>query len=149
MTLKAGDSAPEIELPDQDGHLVRLADLRGRNVVIFFYPRDNTPVCTKESCAFRDAYADFEAANAEVFGVSADDAQSHAGFASKHSLPFKLLSDQDRAAARAFGVPQRLGLMPARMTFVIDQQGIVRHVTHSEFSAERHTQEALQALSRM
>lgn len=146
MALKPGDPAPEFELPDQHGRPARLSDHRGKNVIVFFYPRDDTPVCTKESCGFRDAYADFGQADAEVLGISADDVTSHARFAEKHHLPYRVLSDRDRAVARAFGVPQRLGLLPARMTFVIDREGVVRHVTHADLSADRHVQEALRAV---
>jgi peroxiredoxin Q/BCP len=149
MALAPGDPAPDFELPDQTGTKVRLSDLRGRNLIVFFYPRDDTPVCTKESCAFRDAYADVGAANAEVLGISADDVGSHARFADKHQLPYRVLSDADRSAARAFGVPQRLGLLPARMTFVIDAEGVIRHVTHADLQAERHVREALEALSKL
>lgn len=147
MALGTGDPAPDLTLEDDRGETVRLTDLRGRNVVVFFYPKNDTPVCTKESCAFRDAYEDFRGADAEVFGVSADDAASHTRFRDKHQLPYRLLSDRDRSAARAFGVPQRFGLMPARMTFVIDAEGVIRHVTHADLSAERHVKEALSALA--
>lgn len=149
MALAPGSPAPEFELPDQNGRPVRLSDLRGRNVVVFFYPRDDTPVCTKESCSFRDRYEDLRAKDAEVLGVSADDTASHARFGGRHGITYPLLSDRGRAVARAFGVPQRLGLLPARMTFVIDRDGIIRHVTHAELDAERHVREALEALDRL
>lgn len=149
MALQPGETAPEFELPDQDGHPVRLSDLRGRNVVVFFYPKDGTPICTKESCAFRDAYEGFQGANAEVLGISADGTTSHRKFVDTHRLPYRVLSDRDRSVARAFGVPQRFGLLPARMTFTLDEQGVVRHVTHADLSAERHVEEAKEALSRL
>lgn len=147
MALKPGEAAPDFELTDQDGATVRLADLRGKKVVVFFYPKDNTPVCTAESCAFRDEYERFQGANAEVFGISADGTTSHRKFADKHQLPYRLLSDKGRAVAKAFGVPQRLGLLPARMTFTLDEKGIVRHVTHADLSADRHVTEALSAIA--
>ena len=149
MALKPGEPAPEFELADQDGRPVRLSDHRGKNVIIFFYPRDDTPVCTRESCLFRDEYARFQDADAEVLGISADDTASHARFANKHQLPYRVLSDKGRAVARAFGVPQRLGFLPARMTFTLDHEGIVRHVTHSDTSADKHVNEALQALEKL
>ncbi len=149
MALDVGQPAPEFELPDQDGKPVRLSEHRGRPVVIFFYPRDDTPTCTKESCGFRDAYADFEAHGATVLGVSADATERHARFAEKHSLPYRLLSDRDRAVSKAFGIPQRLGIIPARMTFVLDAHGVVRHVTHADFDAGRHVKEAKEALAEL
>ena len=149
MALKAGDTAPEFELPDQDGRPIRLSDLRGQNVVVFFYPKDGTPLCTKESCAFRDAYEGFRGANAEVLGISADATASHRRFADAHRLPYRVLSDRDRSVARAFGVPQRLGLLPARMTFTLDADGVVRHVTHADLSADRHIAEAKEALAKL
>lgn len=149
MTLKPGNAAPDFELNDQAGQPVRLGDLRGKNVVVFFYPKDNTPLCTKESCSFRDEYVRFQGANAEVFGISADPTASHARFAEEHRLPYRILSDESRAVARAFGVPQRFGLLPARVTFTIDAEGTIRHVTHKDLGAQQHVDEALQALASM
>ena len=149
MALQPGDAAPEFELLDQEGRPVRLSSFRGQRLVLFFYPKDNTPVCTKESCTFRDHYDAFKEVGAEVMGISSDGVDSHARFANKYELPYPVLSDRGRAVARAFGVPQRLGLLPARMTFVLDEAGVVRHVTHAELSAEKHVQEALQALKQL
>ena len=120
---------------------------RGKKaVVVFFYPKDGTPVCTKEACAFRDAYEDFVEAGAVVIGVSGDSATRHQAFASNHRLPFVLVSDKDGKARRAFGVPKSMGLLPGRVTYVIDREGIVRHLFISQFAADRHVQEALDAI---
>jgi peroxiredoxin Q/BCP len=121
-----------------------LADLRGRIVVLYFYPKDGTPVCTKEACAFRDAYEDFVRAGAVVIGVSSDSLDRHATFAAGHHLPFLLLADEDGSLRKAFGVTKTLGLLPERVTYVIDQEGIVRHEFSSQFSADRHVTEALE-----
>jgi peroxiredoxin Q/BCP len=115
-------------------------------VVLFFYPKDGSPVCTKEACAFRDAYEDFVEAGAVVIGISGDSASQHQVFASNHQLPFMLISDSDGNARRAFGVPKSLGLLPGRVTYVIDREGIVRHIFSAQFSADRHVKEALQII---
>jgi peroxiredoxin Q/BCP len=146
-TLKPGDRAPEFELPDAQGKTTRLADFRGKKpVVVYFYPKDDTPGCTKESCAFRDQYEDFTAAGAEVIGISSDSAESHAKFASKYKLPFTLLSDRGGAVRKAYGVPATLGLLPGRVTYVIDREGTIRHVFTSQFRATQHVEEAKAAL---
>ncbi len=148
--VKVGDQAPDFVLPDRTGKLVRLSEFRGRKpVVLYFYPKDDTPGCTKESCAFRDAYQDFQDAGAEVIGVSSDSTESHGRFAAKHRLPFTLLSDQGGQVRARYGVPATLGLLPGRVTFVIDQDGIVRHVFNSQLQATQHVGEALEALRRL
>ena len=148
MTLQVGDNAPEVTLHLQDGRSLTLADLcSGRAAVIFFYPKDNTPVCTAEACSFRDAYANFTDLDAEVIGVSSDTAASHQKFAEKHSLPFPLASDADGSLRRAFGVPKTLGLFPGRTTYVIDKQGRIRLAFSAAFSAEKHVAEARRALA--
>ena len=118
-------------------------------MILFFYPKDGTPVCTKEACAFRDAYEDFVEAGAVVIGVSGDSAARHQAFASNHRLPFVLVADADGKARRAFGVPKSLGLLPGRVTYVIDKEGIVRHVFSSQLAADRHVQEALEVVRRL
>ncbi len=142
--LGVGDQIPEFSLPDQEGNEVNSRDILGQKaLVLFFYPADNSPVCTKEACSFRDAYQDFLDAGATVIGVSSDSVTSHKKFASNHRLPFPLLSDSDQALRKAFGVPKSLGLLPGRTTYVIDKQGKVRHFFSSQFSAQRHVDEAL------
>jgi peroxiredoxin Q/BCP len=146
----AGDRAPDFALPDRAGRTVRLGDYRGKQaVVLYFYPKDDTPGCTAESCSFRDQYQDFKDAGAEVIGVSSDSAESHAKFADKHRLPFVLLADRGGAVRRQYGVPATLGLLPGRVTFVIDRDGVVRHVFNSQFQATKHVGEALAALRRV
>jgi len=149
-TLKVGDVAPDFTLPAQDGRTVRLSDFRGKKpVVVYFYPKDNTPGCTTEACTFRDQYQDFQQMGAEVIGISSDDTASHEGFATKHRLPFILLSDTDGAVRKAYGVPATLGLLPGRMTFVIDQDGVIRHIFNSQLRAARHVEEALGILKKL
>ena len=145
--IEAGQPAPDFKLPDAEGKPVRLADFRGKKaVVLYFYPKDDTPGCTAEACSFRDSYEDFQDAGAEVIGVSSDSASSHAKFAKRHKLPFTLLSDAKGEVRRKYGVPTTLGLLPGRVTFVIDKKGTVRHVFNSQLQATRHVSEALAAL---
>ena len=145
--IKVGDRAPALTLSTRDDDAISLADYEGKQaVVLFFYPRDGTPVCTKEACAFRDAYEDFVDAGAAVIGVSGDSADSHHAFAASYRLPFVLASDADGQARRAFGVPKSLGILPGRVTYVIDQKGIVRHIFQSQFAVDRHVREALQVV---
>jgi thioredoxin-dependent peroxiredoxin len=146
-SVRVGDEAPDFVLPDRTGKMVRLSEFRGQKaVVLYFYPKDDTPGCTKESCAFRDGYQDFQDAGAEVIGVSSDSAESHGRFAAKHRLPFTLLADQGAQVRKRYGIPATLGLLPGRVTFVIDRGGIVRHVFNSQFQATQHVSEALEAL---
>jgi len=139
-----GDTAPDFTLPDQTGTAVRLRDLLGRKtVVLYFYPKDQTPGCTVEARAFRDSYDAFSAAGAEVIGVSADSVASHRRFAAKQGLPFLLLSDRDGAVRDLYGVEKTLGLLPGRVTYVIDRDGAVRHVYSSQLRVMRHSRESL------
>jgi len=124
---EVGDRAPDFTAPDQRGQSVSLASLRGSPVVLYFYPRDETPGCTAEACAFRDARDRLEALGAKVVGVSSDDSASHAEFAEEHGLSFPLLADTEGTIAEAFGVPSRFGFH-ARMTFIIDRSGVIRRV---------------------
>jgi len=148
--LESGAPAPEFALEDQNGKRVALADFRTRkNVVLYFYPKDDTPGCTKEACTFRDQYEDFRAAGAEVIGISSDSASSHRAFAAKHELPFTLLSDPGGKLRAAFGVPATLGLLPGRVTYVIDKQGVIRHAFNSQLNPTRHVSEALAVLAKL
>ncbi len=145
--LKAGDAAPDFELPDAAGNPVRLSQFRGRSaVVIFFYPKDETTGCTMEACRFRDDYARFKAAGAEVLGISGDSAASHAKFAAKYQLPFTLLSDTGGRVRKLYGVKKTFGILPGRATYTIDREGVVRHVFSSQSQPARHVEEALRAL---
>ena len=132
--LEVGMKAPEFTLPDKDGNMVSLADFAGKKVVLYFYPRDNTPGCTRQACAFVSAYEEFKNINAVVIGVSKDSVTSHQKFAEKHGLPFILLSDPERAAIEAYGVWQekknygKVSMGVVRSTFVIDENGVVEKV---------------------
>ena len=148
--LKPGDTLPELTLPGAGGP-VRLASLLGpRALVIYFYPKDDTPGCTVEACSFRDSHEAFATAGATVVGISEDDAASHEKFKAKHRLPFTLLSDPGGAAARAFGVKKSfLGLLPGRVTFVFDSRGVVQHAFDSQLRASAHVSEALGVVERL
>jgi thioredoxin-dependent peroxiredoxin len=145
--VDVGSKAPDFTLPSQSGELVSLGDFLGRRpVVLFFYPKDDTPGCTKEACAFRDGHEEFGKLDAEVVGVSSDSVGSHSSFAAKHDLPFTLLSDEGSRVRTIYGVPSTLGLFPGRVTYVIDAEGVVRRVFSSQLGVERHVEEALRAL---
>jgi peroxiredoxin Q/BCP len=144
MTLKVGDHAPDFTLPSSGGKSVTLSQLYAdKTVVLFFYPKDDTPGCTVEACSFRDRYETFVEAGAEVVGVSSDSTASHHRFAEKHRLPMTLLSDTGGKVRALFGVKSTLGLMPGRATFVIDRHGVVRHRFSSQLRASAHVGEAL------
>jgi peroxiredoxin Q/BCP len=150
MTLSVGDRAPDFSLPGSGGNAVRLSDLtKDKAVVLFFYPKDDTPGCTVEACTFRDSYDAFATAGAEVVGVSSDSIDSHGRFASKHKLPMTLLSDSDGQVRKLYGVKSTLGIMPGRATFVIDRKGIVRHVFVSQLRAGKHVEEALGVIQQL
>ena len=123
--IEEGKPAPDFELQAGDGRTVRLADLRGKPVVLYFYPKDDTPGCTTQACGIRDAYAEFRARGAEVFGISIDDESSHQAFREKYQLPFTLLADPDRVAGEAYGVIREDKPTYERSTFVIDAEGNV------------------------
>src|SRR5262245_50318763 len=144
--LAVGDHAPPFNLKDQRGASVSLADFAGKkNVVVYFYPKDDTPGCTKESCTFRDQYTAFTDIGAEVVGISSDSAQSHRKFAEKYKLPFPLLADTGEVR-KQFKVPKSLGLLPGRVTFVIDKKGVIRHVFNSQLNPTKHVDEAIAVL---
>ena len=132
--LEIGTKAPEFTLPDKDGNSVSLSDFAGRKIVLYFYPRDNTPGCTRQACAFAGAYAEFKTLNAVVIGVSKDSTTSHQKFADKYNLPFLLLSDPERQAIEAYGVWQekknygKVSMGVVRSTFVIDENGVIEKV---------------------
>jgi len=145
--IKTGDAAPDFTLIDQRGQSIHLADLIGtQNIVLYFYPKDNTPACTAEACAFRDSFEVFRKANAQVIGVSDDSAESHAQFAQKNRLPFTLLSDAKGIIRKLYGVPKALGIMAGRTTYIIDKQGIVRHTFNDLMDGPKHVTEALRIL---
>ena len=142
--IKEGGKAPDFTLPSQDGSMVSLSQFAGtKSVVLFFYPKDESYGCTKEACSFRDNYEVFKDAGAEVIGISADDEASHKSFASNHKLPFILLSDKDRKVAGLYKVGKTMGMIPGRVTFVIDRNGIIQKIFSSQFSFQKHIDEAL------
>lgn len=152
MTLNVGDRAPDFSLADTYGNVVTLSSLKGKRVVLYFYPRDNTPGCTKEACGFRDNYSQFETKNTLIFGVSTDDAKSHLKFVEKFELPFPLLCDVDAKVATAYesyGKKQMMGkeyLGIFRNTFVIDADGNIEKI-YLAVKAELHPAQVLADLT--
>ena len=148
MALNVGDRAPEFSVADTHGNTVTLSSLKGKRVVLYFYPRDNTPGCTKEACGFRDNYAQFQAKNTLIFGVSTDDAKSHQKFTEQFDLPFPLLCDVDAQVATAYesyGKKQMMGkeyMGIFRNTFVIDPEGKIEKI-YLAVKAEAHPAEVL------
>ncbi|MGH9900937.1 MAG: thioredoxin-dependent thiol peroxidase [Pyrinomonadaceae bacterium] len=148
--LKEGDAAPDFSTRDAGGNPVSLSDFRGQKVVLYFYPKDDTPGCTKEACSFRDAFSEYEGRGIKVLGVSLDDEASHRAFAAKYDLPFTLLSDTDRSVSEAYGVygeqtwgdRKYMGL--ARKTFLIDEEGRIKKV-FDKVNVEQHADEVMRA----
>jgi peroxiredoxin Q/BCP len=148
--IQAGDKAPDFTLPSQTGAPVRLSDRLGeRVVVLYFYPKDETSGCTREACAFRDSYEVFTDAGADVIGISSDSVDKHAGFADHHKLPFTLLSDKGGKVRKSYGVPATFGLIPGRVTYVIDRTGTVRNVFNSMTNINGHVNEALESVKKL
>jgi peroxiredoxin Q/BCP len=145
--IAVGERAPEFDLEIAGGGRIALRDALAHGpLVLFFYPKDATPGCTAEVCSFRDAYQDFIDAGAQVVGVSSDGIVSHGRFAAQHALPYPLASDPGGKIRGAYGVPKTLGIVPGRVTFVIDRDGIVRSAFNSQFGADKHVPAALAAL---
>ena len=139
-----GEAAPDFTLLDQRGRSVTLHELlRERCVVLYFYPKDDTPGCTAEACSFRDQYEVLREAGAEVVGVSSDDQRAHEAFVARYDLPFILLSDPGGGVRAAYGVKRTLGPIDGRVTFVIDRAGLVRHAFSSQVRPKKHVEEAL------
>jgi peroxiredoxin Q/BCP len=144
--LKEGDTAPDFELPDQDGRMVSSEDYKGKKVLaLYFYPADFTKVCTMEAVAFRQMHEQFQAAGAEVVGVSSDDVKTHKEFAQEHELTFVLLSDEKGELRKAFGA-YGIGGIPARTTYVIDRDWKIRMVYNSPLRSKEHAEQALEAI---
>ena len=145
--MKIGEIAPDFTLPDQNRDRFNLGQHLGKgSIVIFFYPKDDSPVCTAEACAFRDRYQVFQTMGALVVGISKDLEDSHQAFASKHNLPYTLLTDEKGEVHALFGVPKKLGFMPGRTTYILDKQGIVRGISSSLTNAKSHVDDALAVL---
>lgn len=146
MAIQIGDSLPNFTAFNQDGTTFTNQHIQNKPVVIYFYPKDNTPGCTTQACSFRDTYQDFQDLGAEVIGVSGDSIRSHQGFQQKYKLPFVLLSDENRKLRKLFGVPSALfGLIPGRVTYVFNASGICIYIFDS-LSARDHISKALIAL---
>ena len=146
--LEIGSRVPGFTLKDQDGKLFDLNNALGRkNLVIYFYPKDETAGCTAQACSFRDDYEEFLQLNAEVIGISSDSPESHRNFAQKHRLPFILLSDPDQSVRKKFGVPGSLmGLIPGRTTYIVDKEGNIRHIFTSQLGVKKHVEIALNVI---
>ena len=148
--LQIGQKAPDFSLKTTSGDTFQLAKQRGRHVVLYFYPKDDTPGCTAEACSFRDQYEDFKDLGAEVIGISSDSEKSHQKFTAKHNLPFELLADEKGEVRKLYEVPRALlGLLPGRVTFVIDKKGVIQYIFNSLSGATDHvskTKEVLQGL---
>ncbi|XP_058756736.1 peroxiredoxin Q, chloroplastic [Vicia villosa] len=145
--VSKGSKPPAFTLKDQDGKTVSLSKYKGKPVVVYFYPADETPGCTKQACAFRDSYEKFKKAGAEVVGISGDDTASHKAFAKKYKLPYTLLSDEGNKVRKEWGVPgDFFGSLPGRETYVIDKNGVVQLVYNNQFQPEKHIDETLKLL---
>jgi peroxiredoxin Q/BCP len=147
-SIKVGDKIPEFSLPDQNGVLFDIKNVPGnKKLVIYFYPKDDSPGCTKEACHFRDLFEVFNEADAVIIGISGQSVESHRKFAEKHRLSFTLLSDKGNKIRKLFGVPTNaFGLLPGRVTYVADREGKVVYIFNSQVQAERHVDEALKIL---
>ncbi len=149
--MTAGEKAPDFTLPDQNGNPVTLSAFRGKKVILYFYPKDNTSGCTKEACDFRDHFPDFSSADAVILGVSKDGQKSHANFAAKYQLPFTLLSDESTEVMQQYGVWQEKSMYgrkymgTVRTTFLIDEQGVIQKVW-PKVRVTGHAEQVLAAL---
>ncbi len=148
MEIKIGSTIPEIVLRNQNGELFDLTkETAGKNVVLYFYPKDDTPGCTAQACSFRDQFEDFADANAVVIGISGQSVESHKAFAGKHQLTFTLLSDDENKIRKQFGVPTNFfGLLPGRVTYVIDKTGKVVYIFNSQTNISGHIEQSLKIL---
>jgi peroxiredoxin Q/BCP len=147
--LNTGDKIPSFTLTDQNGNLFNIDTIKGKkNMVIYFYPKNETKICTVQACSFRDAYQDFQELGCEVIGISSDNVKSHISFTENHSLPFTLLSDGNKKVRKLFGVSNDLFVIPGRVTYVINKEGVIIHVFNDQLSASKHIKEALKALKK-
>ena len=149
--LEAGVKAPEFKLQDKDGNLVSLSDFKNKKIVLYFYPRDNTPGCTKQACSFRDNYEEFKSKDVVVIGISKDSIKSHTNFAKKHDLPFILLSDPELEAIKAYDVWQekklygKVSMGVVRTTYIIDENGMIETV-YDKVKTDKNVGEVLEYL---
>lgn len=149
--IEIGSTLPPFELYDQNNQLFNIQDVIGKkNLVIYFYPKDDSPGCTKEACSFRDQFEVFEEADAMIIGISSQSVESHLAFAKKHRLNYTLLSDSKKEVEKLFGVPRNLfGLLPGRVTYVVNKQGVVEYIFNSQVQAAKHVDEALQIIQEL
>ena len=147
LKVKVGDKAPDFTLLSQTGESVTLSKVIGKKtIVLYFYPKDESKGCTRQACEFRDKYEVFTDLGAEVIGVSSDDVKSHKSFAEKNLLPFTLLSDTENNVRELYGVKSTFGLIPGRVTYVIDKKGIIRSIFSSQFNFKKHIKESLETI---
>jgi len=145
--LKIGDKAPHFKGKSQEGKEINLQDYLGKkNVVLFFYPKDDSPVCTLEACAFRDQYEKFRSLDTEIIGVNDASIESHSKFAIKHNLNFPIINDQENQIRKLFKVPKVLFFLAGRVTYVIDKKGVIQSAVNNMFNGEIHIEEALKVL---
>ena len=145
--VEVGDLAPDFTLPDQNGKDFRLKDLIGKSaIVLYFYPKDDTPGCKTEACTFRDQYNVFKDYGAEVIGISSDSIESHKKFEQKYNLPFSILSDKNGKVRKVYGAHSTLGLIPGRVTYIIDTKGVIKYVFSSQLNAKAHVNNSLKIL---
>jgi peroxiredoxin Q/BCP len=151
MSISIGDTCPSFSLQNQNGQTINIQEYIGsKNLIIYFYPKDHTPGCTKEACSFRDAMQDLNNLDCEVFGVSADSVTSHKKFAEQFRLTFNLLSDIGNEVRKSFKVPANLfGLIPGRVTYVINKDGKVVHIINSQTNPDKHIKETIEMLKGM
>jgi len=149
MSIQIGDKIPVFSVLDYKGNLVSNETLANKNVVIFFYPKDNSPICTTEACSFRDSYEEFLKYDCEIVGISADSDESHSSFAQKHKLQYTLISDKNDKLRQLFQVPRNLfGLLPGRVTYLVDKKGIIRLIFNSQLYANKHIEQSLNFLKK-
>ena len=148
MQLKIGDQIPHFSLKDQNGN-VRSSNKINNSLVLFFYPKDDTPGCTIEACGFRDKYDLFKILGAEVWGISNGDTQSHLLFANKNKLQYPLLCDHKNKLRKQFGVPKKLGFIEGRVTYIIDSEGVIKHIFEDLLNGPAHIKEAIKALKKI
>ena len=146
MSISIGDLCPTVSLKNQEGQTINIQDYIGsKNVIIYFYPKDNTAGCTKEACSFRDAMQDLNNLDCEVFGISADSVESHKQFANQFRLTFNFLSDVDNSVRKLFKVPANLfGLIPGRVTYIVNKEGKVVHIINSQMNPDKHIKETIE-----
>lgn len=150
MKVEIGNPAPLFSLPDGSGKEVKLEEYIGKkSIVLYFYPKDYTSGCTSQACSFRDRYELFLKAGAEVIGISGDSSESHTDFATTYKLPFVLLSDVKNKVRKLYNVGATLGIIPRRVTYIIDKEGIIRHIFSSQFNPKKHIDEALNVLDEL